>query len=187
MKIVLFDDATDEQLKHYATVMLGLNLGGNPNIKRTTILSRIAQAHPEKDAIEIDEDDVQPAPVVGASSPPQQRPGAFAGAGTDTVIILIDRQEGKVGGQPVPLSFNGKCMLVPRARWSQIPKAFFEVLKDAVEEQFEALEGGGIATTPTMVPRFPWRLWEAPGEPEDLLKPPPKSGQQVQPAQTRAA
>ncbi len=52
MKTILFKDATDAELMHYATVMLGLNLGGNPKIKRETIIGRISQAHPDKDAIE---------------------------------------------------------------------------------------------------------------------------------------
>lgn len=177
MKTILFKDATDAELMHYATVMLGLNLGGNPKIKRETIIGRISQAHPDKDAIEIDEDDVQPQPQARTASPPKQPAGAFSGGGSggDTVIILIDRQEGKIGSQPIPLSFNGRCMLVERGKWSQIPKAFFEVLKDAVEEQYEPLEGGGIAAEPTMVPRFPWRVWEAAGEPPGLQKPPAAS------------
>ena len=173
MKTILFKDATDGQLKHYAVVMLGLNLGNNPKIKRETILARIKAAHPDKEAIEVDEDDIQPtAPKVAA-----KKGGAFQRSGDETTIILIDRQEGKMGSQPVPISFNGRCMLVERGKWSVIPTAFFEVLKDAVEEQYEPLDGGGIAAEPTMVPRFPFRVWEAAGDPPGLQRPPPRRGE----------
>ena len=168
-KTIPIAEASEAQLLYFATTVLGLDI--HPAVrKRETILSKISTA---SDATEItvpDEDPVAAAPV------PQPETGHVPAHERPPVIVKIAITEAVDGEEAVPLSLNGKAMLVPRGRWCEIPYPYYAgPLLHAVEDRYEALPDGGMSTTPRKVSRYPHEVWAGDGEPrEGVMRPPTK-------------
>lgn len=159
-------DATVDQLLYFATTILGLDIHHAVR-KRETILSKISTA---SDATEITVTDEVPVAAGPAPKPEQKHIPAHE---RPPVIVKIALGEATDGEEAVPLSLNGKAMLVPRGRWCQIPYAYYAgPLLHAVEDRYEPLKDGGIKIKPRQVPRFPHEVWVGEGEPrEGVLRP----------------
>ncbi len=159
-------DATTDQLLYFARTVLGLDIHHAVQ-KRETILSKISTASEATEITVPDEVPVASAPEpqpVSDHVPAHERP---------PVIIKIAVSDAADGEEAVPLSLNGKAMLVPRGRWCQIPYTYYAgPLAHAVEDRYESLKDGGMSTKPRQVPRFPHEVWIGEGEPrEGVLRP----------------
>ncbi len=159
-------DATVDQLLHFATTTLGLDIHHSVK-KRETILSKISAA---SDVIEITVTDEVPA---AAGPDPQPELSHIPAHERPPVIVKIAISDAADGEEAVPLSLNGKAMLVPRGRWCQIPYTYYAgPLAHAVEDRYESLADGGMRIKPRQVPRFPHEVWVGDGEPrEGVLRP----------------
>lgn len=177
-------EASRDQLYAYATTVLGLDVHTGTGEEK--IRAAIAAANPDAKTIEIMAPAVAGPAEVAAPAPPEAAaplgPPAAAPAAppappevqskSDTVIVFINTSEASDGAQDVFLACNGRGMLVPRGEWCEIPRRHFNALKDAVEERYEPLEGGGIPTKPRLIQRYPFQVWQGPGEPPEGVRRP---------------
>tara|TARA_Y100000310_G_scaffold54257_1_gene49753 strand:- start:20 stop:541 length:522 start_codon:yes stop_codon:yes gene_type:complete len=167
-KTIPITKATDAQLRYYATTILGLDI--HPMVsKRETILSKISAA---SDAAEITvpDEDLPDAPPARAT---QEQPTEIPAHDKPPVIVKIAITEAVDGEEAVPVSINGKAMLVPRGMWCEIPYPYYEGLRHAVEDRYEPLADGGMSTTPRQVSRYPFEVWVGDDEPrEGVMRPP---------------
>lgn len=154
MQKVPVHEATAEQLRQYAANVLGLDI--HPNAKRETILARIMAV--TGDALtEIDVDEGPDADLpVGA--PPQPATTQQHGPTPGKVRVIINTVDEPGGSEPVPLSVNGRAMLVPRGRQVDIPSHYFEVLKNATKMVYDpSPEPEGGLLPPRIVPMYPYQ------------------------------
>lgn len=154
MKTIEISEATDEQLREFANLTLGLSMPANT--LRETVLSKLSQAwdktfifqsdpvHPQASAQEGD----TPAPVTEDQEPPE----------IPMVRIHINETEESGGRDPVPVGVNGKVMLIPRGKAVDIPETYYKVLNNAISHKFDPLPGGGIDPNPRTVPLYPHQL-----------------------------
>lgn len=71
------------------------------------------------------------------------------------VTVIVATQDTAGGNEPVPVSVNGKAMLIPRGEEATIPWAYYQVLKDAVEFRYDPLPDGGMSPA-RKVMRYPF-------------------------------
>lgn len=151
MKKVATDKASLEQLRQFATNNLGIDV--NPSFNRLAVLAQVQQVW---DKPEIDVEDEAPAARKGAAKP-AAKDDPKAPARKVTVIIHAVDEPG--GSDRVPLSVNGKAMLVERIVEQELPEHFFLVLKNAVEKRYDPLpDGKGYNPIPRLVPRYPYSV-----------------------------
>ena len=51
---------------------------------------------------------------------------------SDKIRLILSEGNGAGGASPVPVGVNGKIMLIPRGEEVEIPRTYFNVLKDAI-------------------------------------------------------
>jgi len=146
-------EASNNDLRQYAEEK-GINV--HPGAKRDQLLTKLNL----NDEMSIS---------IGAGDLPKENDAP------DYVIVRIATSESEGGDKPVVLGFNTKLMLVERGAWSLIPWGYYNSLKDAVEDRYDPLPGGGVGA-PRQVPRFPHELWDRTDPPADLKTPPAFSG-----------
>jgi len=151
MKQVDIKQASESQLRDFGRDTLGLNLP--PNCKIDTLRSKVSAAW-DKDFILVVEA-ADTSPQVGSDpqpiTPEQQPP-------EDSMVrIIITVTEEAGGNQPVPVSVNGKAMLIPRNEEVDIPFKYYEALKHAVAHKYDPLPDGGLNPIPREVPRYPFQ------------------------------
>lgn len=172
-KKVLLKDATVAQLRTFAESNLGIEIGANEN--KAAILAKV-QAAWAKEEITVTEagNDKQPAATrLNATDLAANSKAGKSGSGLavhtaktalkdeDLVRLMIQRTEGPGGADDVPLGCNGKIMLVPRGKIVEIPKRYFESLKNAVKHVHDTLPDGSMNPVPREVPDFPYQLYDA--------------------------
>lgn len=154
-------DANAEQLRWFATAVLGIDLGPNPNIRIETLRSKISAAGYQRDEITVPADLGNPAPT---TAPAGETPAHAVDPGSyqrgPKVKILIDRQEGPGGDRPVFVAVNGKSMLIERAVPSDVGLPYVEALAHATQTLYDMDEGGNI--TSREVPLYPMRILAMP-------------------------
>lgn len=151
MKQIPINEATAGQLRAFAESTLGLSI--HPNCNRDAILAKVKQAwdKPEIPVEEPPEAEPQtgqpPRPATAEQQPPK----------AEMVRILIHVTEDAGGDEPVPVSVNGRAMLIPRGKEVDIKPEYYEVLKNAVQHRYEALPDGGMNPVPRKVPLYPFQ------------------------------
>ena len=174
---ILLTEATKAQLREFATVTLGLEVGNLA--KRTEILAKIREAWDE-DTITVNGADETPEPKPTAENPLGLQKSALKAAKETTHVqdnehdpqdpnhpanrmetIFIDIVDEAGGADPVWLSVNGKGIWVTRGKDVRIKHKYVHDLENAVRTVYEQeLDEQGIPSGP-MIPRqvkaYPWR------------------------------
>lgn len=146
-------DATQPELIEFAQSTLGIMIPGNA--KRETALAKVMSAWPDKDYILLEAKEEQ-APLSGQA--PKPATAVQGGPPPGYVRIIVQRQEGAGGDDPIPLGVNGKIMLVERGKESDIKDAYFRVLENAVKHVYESLTDGGINPEARKVATYPYQV-----------------------------
>ncbi|WP_042700702.1 hypothetical protein [Azospirillum sp. B506] len=154
-------DATVDQLRWFATTVLGIDLGPNPNIRIETLRAKIASAGYQRDDITVLDSVGATAPVAAATAETPAHavdPGSYQRGPKAT--IMIDRQEGPGGDRAVFVAVNGKSMLIPRAQTCEVGLPYVEVLAHATQTLYDMDEEGNISSRD--VPLYPMRILSMP-------------------------
>lgn len=64
-------------------------------------------------------------------------------SGDPKVVIHIPKQTGPGGERHVPVSVNGRLMLIPRGKNVEVPYRYYEALLNAMETRFEEIPAKG--------------------------------------------
>lgn len=169
-KKVLLKDATVAQLRAFAQNNLGIEIGANE--VKTAILTKIQAAYTKDEITVLEAEEVKATTLAGTDLAAHSKAGKSAqGAAVLTaktankdevmVRVLIQRTDTPGGADDVPLGCNGKIMLVPRGKLVEIPRRYFESLKNSVKHVYDSLEGGGMNPVPREVPEFPYQVYDA--------------------------
>lgn len=152
-KTVPLKEATAEQMRTFAKNSLGMAFPANT--KEETMRAKIASAwaKPEIPVASADADDADALPP----SPPRPVTAEQQKPGKKMVRIIIAQTEEPGGADPVPVGVNGSVMIIPRGKEVDIPLAYFEVLKNAVQDRYVTDEEGNILAEPRKVPAYPWQ------------------------------
>lgn len=162
-KTIPIADATEAQLRVFAETVLGMSI--HPNAKRETVIAKVIAAH-QGDTITVEADDAAPQ-AAQVQAPAPILAGKAEADETDTsgdglVRILIETRDEPGGDKPIPVSVNGRAMLIPRGKEVDVPRKYVEVLTKAVRHVYDPIDGGGISTTPRNVPAYPFRIIQDP-------------------------
>lgn len=147
-KKIALAQASEEQLRTFAETHLGISLPQGAKIE--TLRAKVAAAW-NKDEIIIQSDAQNQAQSEGRRAAP-------ASASNGKVKLIIQRTDDAGGDEPVPVGVNGRVMLVPRGEEVEIPKSYFEVLKNAVKHIYEPLKDGGMNPIPRKVAMYPYQV-----------------------------
>ena len=71
--------------------------------------------------------------------------------------IHVNITEEAGGNEPVPVSVNGKVMLIPRGKDVDVPAEYVEVLQHAISHKYDPLPDGGMNPVPREVPLYPFQ------------------------------
>ncbi len=170
MKKVLLKEATEAQLRAFGESHLGLTFEATE--KLTQIRAKIEAAW-NKDHIEVTDDEPkQQANKPASANASKKRPMTQDGKPVlacktknpkdqdDLVRVMIQKQEGAGGSEDVPLGCNGDFMTVPRGKIVDIPRRYFESLKNAVKNVYDMAEDGkSMNPTPREVPDYPYQVY----------------------------
>ncbi len=168
-KKVPIKDATEAQLRAFGESHLGLTFEAND--KPAQVRAKV-QAAWSKDDIEVADDEKTQKPVAGASPKKPQRPQTQDGKPVlacrtknakdqdDLVRVMINKQEGAGGSDDVPLGCNGDIMMVPRGKIVDIPRRYFESLKNAAKNVYDMNEDGkSMNPVPREVADYPYQTF----------------------------
>lgn len=150
MKRVPIDDATEVQLRLFASETLGMDIKDTAKID--TVRARVLAAW-DKPEILIADTEAAPEPEASKPAAKQTEPGM--------VRLILGVTEEAGGADPVQVGVNGKVMLVPRGKEVEIPLAYFQVLENAVQFKYEPLPDGGMEPEPRKVPLYPFQRLDA--------------------------
>lgn len=132
-KSVPLDRASAQQMRDFARGILGLPVDDNasPSILR----AQIAQANPELTEIIVLENE----PAIEPVSEPHVTASVMEKEDKTSIRVRVRVMagNGKGGKEPVPVGVNGSVMLVPREQEVIIPYAFYEVLTNAVQMEYD--------------------------------------------------
>lgn len=145
-KTIRLAEASKAQMRHFAETHLGIAI--HPNANEETVRAKVAAAW-NRDEIEVPD---EPAPAPQEGSAPRPVTAAQKPPEKGKVRVLIAKTEEPGGEDDVPISVNGRAMLVPRGREVEIPAHYFEVLRNAVRTVYDSLPDGGMV--PREVPRY---------------------------------
>jgi len=85
-------------------------------------------------------------------------------------VISIAEEKGPGGKRAVPVSVNGRTILIPRGKPCDIAARYYEALKDATESHFEERQDPTDPLKTVMeeskVPSYPWSVISAPSRQE---------------------
>jgi hypothetical protein len=148
MKRIPITEAKAADLAAFAQLNLGLEVEDGMSAARLKAI--IASTGYDKDFIETDADDAPKA---------RGRAQAFndyaAGAKPDTVKLIIQRQPGPGGDEPVFVGVNGVAMYIPRGEEVEVPYRYFEALRNAVVTTYESDERHGLKAGRS-APQYPY-------------------------------
>lgn len=150
-KKVTIEEASTEALRNFAEAHLGLAI--HANTARKNIVAKISEAW-DNDYILVMEEQ--------QGSHVQETKRAPEGVKPDQYRILIPKTEDPGGDEPVPVGVNGKVMLVPRGKPVDVPKAYYEVLRNAVRHVYDSLPDGGINPEPRKINDYHMQLIATP-------------------------
>lgn len=154
-------DATVDQLRWFATTVLGVDLGPNPNIRIETLRSKISAAGYQRDDITVPDTIGTPAPAAApAGETPAHAvdPGSYQRGPRAKIVIARDEKPG--GDRPVFVAVNGKSMLIPRAEPCDVGLPYVEALLHATQTLYDMDEEGHI--TSREVPLYPMQILSMP-------------------------
>ena len=146
-KTIPLSQAGNADMRAFAKNVCGLNLGFG-GIGNDALRAKIAECG--YDSITVQE--APPSPVAPAAGTPPRRPklepGNVAAAPQKKTaqskrMILVARSDDQGGDQPVPVSVNGKAMLIPRGEPVPVPASYVEVLRHAVAYHYDQIDLGG--------------------------------------------
>lgn len=140
-KTVPIAKATAEQLRAFAQDYLGIFPDANAKVEQ--LRAQVKEAW-GKDSIVVGAAAEQPE-AAPAGTPPRPVTAAQQPPAKGKVKVHIPMTDRPGGREPVPVSVNGRAMLIPRGEECEIPYAYYEVLKNAVELQYYELPGGGLS------------------------------------------
>lgn len=153
---VPIEEASAEQLRYFATTVLGLTVPSR--LEKQGVLAQIRAVH--------DGPNIQvPIQAEKTRSLPKGRekpidPPEKGGEDKRFVTVLIARQEGKGGDNSVYTSVNGRAMLIPRGEEADIPLRYYEALKNAVKTVWDSKEEGEMISRE--VPSYPFSVIRGP-------------------------
>ncbi len=177
-------DATLDELKTFATVVLGLELPTKGRNTPNKLMALIKQAYdgtiltipavvPSKTTATVLEETTTGAVDVKTSVATGKRPAPEFGKegyqdmesnpddpnhpSNKMVEIFIDTREEPGGDSPVWISCNGQGIWIPRGQNAMIRYKFVHILENAVQTVYEQTEENG-PMVPREVPAYPWRL-----------------------------
>jgi hypothetical protein len=166
-KKIPIKDATEAQLRAFGESHLGLTFEANDKIDQ--VRAKV-QAAWNKEDIEVAGDDKKAEKP--AASAKKQRPDTQDGKPVmacrtknikdqdDLVRVMINKQEGAGGSDDVPLGCNGDVMMVPRGKIVDIPRRYFESLKNAVKNVYDMAEDGkSMNPVPREVADYPYQTY----------------------------
>ncbi|MBP2230823.1 hypothetical protein J2847_004132 [Azospirillum agricola] len=152
--------ATVEQLRYHAGVVLGLDLGPNPNIKAETLRAKISSAGYGRDEIVVPDSlgDAGETPAADQVPAHAVDPGSYQRG--PRAQILIERQEGPGGDRGVFVAVNGKSIIIPRGKPCDVGVPYVEALQNAVQTVYDMDDEGNISSRD--VPLYPMRVLSMP-------------------------
>lgn len=166
MSKIPLTDGTLPQLRHFASVTLGLEIP--PTANTPTILAKIKAVQP--DLTEFDAPDVIGARNEGDNTPKRaDLKGQLSTHYNDDpkATILIPSTRDKCGDWDVPVCVNGDQVLVQRDKEVEVPYRFVNALRDALEQQIDqtpARPGQPAIITSRMVHSYPFQLLDMPSK-----------------------
>lgn len=152
-KMIKLKDATDAQLREFATAHLGMSFGADD--KTGTIRAAISAAW-GKDEIPVAEEG--PETAKPSAKKAQRTAGAAPEGKPKKVRLIVNATDDDGGDEAIQLGVNGKLMLVPRGEEVEIPYPYYEVLQNAITHRYEQLRDGGINPVPRKVPLYPYQV-----------------------------
>lgn len=178
MRSIAFDQATDQQLKVFAT---NIDLTFAKNIGRDALIKKIKAVH-EGDAIELpdlpsnehERDEVEGSgrddqtaaeDEVAKTAARRAKKQRLSGQGAEYRLIKINESELEGGNEPVDLYCNGKGIWIPRGIWVRIKVGYANALAGSAEEKFEQKKDPStgldiIDPTPRLVKRYSYEIRE---------------------------
>ena len=167
---ILLTEATKAQLRQFATVTLGLEVGNFA--KKPEILAKIREAH-EGDTITISNEAVEQKPKNPEKSATKQPaepeqvqemehdPQDPNHPANKMETIFIDTVEAPGGEEPVWVQVNGKGIWIPRGKDVEVKHKFVHVLENAVRSVYDQeVDDNGNPTGQIIerkVKAYPWR------------------------------
>jgi hypothetical protein len=144
-------DATDAQLRQFASDHLGLTL---QSLERGAPLRAKIQAAWDKDEITLALPDAPAALQTGAAPTPADAPAEAE----RMVTILIQKTDDAEGAQPVWVSVNGRGMFIERGKPQTIKERFLKALQNAVRTVYAQPDGATGEMVATEVPSYPYSI-----------------------------
>ncbi|MCB1341382.1 MAG: hypothetical protein KDK24_10025 [Pseudooceanicola sp.] len=161
MERISTSDATAEQLRAFATMMLGLEIDGRWQAPK--ILEAMVKGGYTADTIPLVQSQTGPAPRVlraGEVAPSKVvSTKAKDGSTYDRRFYLINvhTNDGPGGQEPVPVGVNGRIMFIERGKPQEVPEEYVAALKNAVMDVYPAYtEGMGGLGEPQKVQMYPF-------------------------------
>lgn len=158
--LVPLKTATLAQLRAFNEQKFQLAL--DENAKAAEYRAALAAVWPKAEIeILVDEDEAAPIPVAKAAR--GEHP-AESSRGDPLVRLQIPDQDRPGGKDPVPLSVNGKAMLIPRRIICDVPYRYFLALQAAVQTVYTPQEDG--TNLAADVPNYGYNVHSMPSEAE---------------------
>lgn len=173
MKHIPIVDASEDQLRKFATDVLGLEV--HHAQKTSSIIAMIKQVS-QKDTIAVDDEPTStgqvgtpppnPNPEISSAQQPKTNKVSTLNSskGDPVVCMYLERSEGKDGARPVPVSVNGVAMLIPRGEECKVPYRYYLNLMNAVRTVFDQDKDGELQ--PREVLAYPFRVIQMPPQDE---------------------
>lgn len=152
-KKIAIEDATEEQLRTFASETLGISI--SPTAKLPAVRAKIRAAWDKAEILVEAGEETPEAPS------PEDKPKAKkakAHDGEKMVTVHIGVTQGKDGKEAVPVGVNGKVMLIPRGKNVEIPISYYQVLQNAIRQEYDTDEDGNIIPEPREVMQYPVQL-----------------------------
>lgn len=147
-------DATEEELREFGMSYLGMTFAANA--KRDSILSKVKQAWPKDEIMVSDGEEASVPDQTGDAPKPVNAEQQGPKEGEVRMIVFESELPG--GKDPVPVSVNGKAMLIPRGQEVEVPERYFEVLANALMDYYETDEDGNLVPIPRKIPRYQFNV-----------------------------
>lgn len=143
MKTVKIEEATGPQLVAFAQTILNIE-GVRASMSKADMIAKIRTVGYDKDTIEVE---AQARPTEEDAGKPSE----------DKVTLMIPSSDLPGGADAVPVGVNGSVMLIPRDQWCDVPRRYYQALRDAVRQVYSPLPDGGISA-PRDVPAYPFQV-----------------------------
>lgn len=141
-KKIPIEKATVADLRQFAQESLGIEIHHSCSL--VTALAKVREAGHDKPDITLQVPDEVEAPAAG-SAPRPVTAAQKAVPAVGKIKIRIPQSEEPGGKDHVPVSVNGRAMVIPRDQDVEIPYPFYHALKNAVRIVYEQKPEGGIS------------------------------------------